>query len=226
MNIADSLKHVLKNRSTSILSDFWKRDLKMILMNFGHDITEMYQAGVNSLQGLKKDGINISAKELGESLIDMVLILKVMPSRIKSAVGYFKEDLLNELESQEDSKQKALFSLKVLGAVTSLTLGIFYGIKKGQTEFKLKGLKRRNAFTRFIVAELIFKITQHFLQRILEEIEEELSDPDDSKNIRYFRQLLSERPEPGEDQEIEPHDKAIEIVEKFKSYLITGKREE
>lgn len=225
MNIADSLKHVLKNKSHNILSDFWSRDLKIILTSFSEDISHMYRSGTSSLHQLRNGGVKLSMRDIQEAFVDSWLILKVFPQRVKEALVYFKEDLLEELEKQSDPKQKAIFSFKVLGALTSFTVGIIYNVKRGQTEFNLKGLKRRNAFTRFVVAELIFKITQHFLLRILSEIEQDLTDPEDKKNIRYFRHLLAERNELSEALDDENGaDKAIEIIEDFKNHIMTGKR--
>lgn len=227
MNLADSLKHVLKNKSQHILSEFLNRDLKIILSNFGDDISKMYKSGKSSLKNLKNDGLKMSFKEMGESITDAFLILKVMPGRIKEAFVYFKEDLLVELEQQSDPKGKALLSFKVLGALTSFILGVIYNVKRGQTEFSMKGLKHRNAFTKFIVAELIFKITQHFFLRFLQELEQELTDPDDLKNVRYFRQLLSDETQPGEESfDSDGGDRAIEMVEDFKNYILTGKRKD
>lgn len=226
MNLADSLKHVLKNKSHLILSDFWNRDLKVILTSFGQDIGQMYKSGASSLKNLKDSGVKFSVKEIGDSLADAFLIMKVLPGRIREAFTFFKDDLLQELDNQPDSKSKALLSFKILGALTSFTLGIIYNVKRGQTEINLKGLKRRNAFTKFIVAELIFKITQHFFQRFLQELEQELTDPDDLKHVRYFRELLTDRTTFSENYEEEalPGDRAIEIVEEFRKYILTGKR--
>lgn len=227
MNLADSLKHVLKNKSQHILSEFLSRDLKIILSNFGDDISKMYKSGKSSLKNLKNDGLKLSFKEMGESITDAFLIMKVMPGRIKEAFVYFKEDLLVELEQQTDPKGKALLSFKVLGALTSFILGVIYNVKRGQTEFSMKGLKHRNAFTKFIVAELIFKITQHFFLRFLQELEQELTDPDDLKNVRYFRQLLSDQAQPGEESfDSDGGDRTIEMVEDFKHYILTGKRKD
>ena len=225
MNIADSLKHVLKSKSQNILSDFWSRDLKIILSSFSEDISHMYKSGTSSLHQIRNGGVKLSARDIQEAIVDSWLILKVLPRRVKDALVYFKDDLLEELEKQSDSRQKAIFSFKVLGALTSFTVGMIYNVKRGQTEFNLKGLKRRNAFTRFIVAELIFKITQHFLLRILSEVERDLTDPEDKNNIRYFRQLLAERNEMSETPDDENGaDKAIEIIEDFKNHILTGKR--
>lgn len=225
MNLADSLKHVLKNKSQHILTEFLSRDLKIILSNFSDDISKMYRSGKTSLKNLRHDGVKLSFKEMGESIIDAFLILKVMPLRIREAFGYFKEELLQELDQQNDPKGKALLSFKVLGALTSFILGVIYNVKRGQTEFSMKGLRHRNAFTKFIVAELIFKITQHFFLRFLQELEQELTDPDDLKNVRYFRQLLSDQALPDEESvDTQGGDRAIEMVENFKNYILTGKR--
>lgn len=225
MNLADSLKHVLKHKSQHILSDFWNRDLKIILTSFSNDISQLYKTSSASLKNIRQGGVKFSFKEVSDSLTDAFLIIKVLPGRIKEAFIFFKDDLLQELENQSDAKSKAIFSFKILGALTSFTLGIIYNVKRGQTEFNLKGLKRRNAFTKFIVAELVFKITQHFLQRFLQELEKDLTEPEDLKNVKYFRQLLNDRVEIPEDEDSdETGDKSIEMVEEFRNYILTGKR--
>lgn len=225
MNFADSLKHVLKYKTQNILSEFWKRDLKIILAGFGDDIAQMYKSGTSAFQQIRSEGMKISFAEVKDSLSDTLLILRVLPSRMKQGFVYLKEDLLTEMDKQTDAKQKAIFSFKILGALVSFTLGIFYNVQKGKAELNLRGLKRSNAFTKFIVAELIFKISQHFLLRILTEVEAELTESEDKKNIRYFRQLLSARKDlPETSEKIIQGDSSLDIIENFKHFIMTGKR--
>jgi dsDNA-binding SOS-regulon protein len=227
MNLADSMKSVLKNKS-HVFSEFWKDDLKIVLTEVQNDLSRMVKDGKETIQSLKKDGIKINLKEMAESGADALLIFKVLPGRIKDGFTYFKDDLVEELESLPGQKQKTIFSLKVIGAVISFTIGIIYNIKKGRSDFSIKGLKRMNAFTQFIVAELVFKISQLILLRFLNEIEKQVTEPDELKHIRYFRELLSDREKAEAENEVlssaEPGDRAIEIVEDLKKYIMTGKR--
>jgi hypothetical protein len=228
MNLADSVKKVLKSKSQNIFSDFWKDDLKTIIMDIAHDVTRMGKATGRSFKNIKKLGVKTSFKEMLDSGADTLLIFKVLPGRVKAGFLKFKEEFIQELEIQPDQKQKAIFSLKVIGALTSFALGTIYSVKKGKTDFTLKGLKRRNAFTQFIVAELVFRISQVFIHRFLSELEKEVSDPEDLKNIRYFKELIAgrsqvENEDNSENEIIVTSDRSIEMVEALKQFIMTGK---
>lgn len=226
MTLADSIKNVLKHKSQSIFNDIWRDDLKHILMDIGDDVSRMIKSGASSFKNMKKKDFRIDVKGMIDSGADTLLIFKVLPGRIREGFMHFKEDLYEELEKHEDKKQKTIFCLKVFGALTSFTFVTFYSVKKGKMDFSIAGLRSRNAFTQFIVAEIIFKISQLFIQRFLAEVEKDVTDPDELKNIRYFRELLSNRSKFEESdigQEI-TGDKSIEIVEKLKTYIMTGKR--
>lgn len=227
MNLADSMKKILKNSSQNIFTDFWKDDLKTILKDIGRDVAHMAKSSAGSIRDIKKNGIKITAKEMMDSASDTLLIFKILPGRIRDGFAQFKEALVQELENQPDQKQKKIFSLKVIGALTSFTLGTIYNIKRGKTDFAFKGLRRRNAITQFIVAELVFKLSQLFIHRFLSELEKEVSDPEDLKNVRYFKDLISDRSkaeqEPGREVPVEA-DRAIEIVEALKHFIMTGKK--
>ncbi len=227
MNLADSMKKILKNPGQNVFTDFWKEDVKTILLDVGRDIAQMAKSSAGSFRDFKKNGIKITAKEMYESAADTLLIFKVLPGRVKEGFSNFKVQLVQELEGQPDQKQKTIFSLKVIGALTSFTLGAFYSIKRGKTDFSFKGLRRRNAITQFIVAELVFKLSQVFIHRFLTELEKEVSDPEDLKNVRYFKELISDRSKADIEIEGEPAaegDRAIEIVETLKHFIMTGKK--
>jgi hypothetical protein len=226
MNLADSMKNVLKHKS-HIFTNFWKEDLMQIFTEVGHDFGDMIKNSGSSFKKLKENGVKVSAHEFMDSASDTILIFKVLPSRIKDGFHYFKEDLTSELEIQTDQKQKTIFSLKVIGALTGFTLGVIYNVKKGKSsDFSLKGLRRSNAFTQFIVAEIVFKVTQLIIQRFLIELEKEVTEPDDLKHIVYFRELLTNREKVDETALQLPAngDRAIEIVDNLKKYIMTGKR--
>jgi hypothetical protein len=228
MNLADSLKSVLKNKSHHIFSDLWKEDVANILTDIGHDIAQLAKSGVSSVKNLKSNGIKFNFKEIVESGADALLILKVLPERVSEAYKYFNYDLQDELEKMDDPKQKKIFGLKVFGALSSFTIGSIYSVKKSASDFSLKGLKRKNAFTQFIIAEIIFKISQLFIHKFLNEVEKLVTDEDDLRNVRYFKELVTSRKQTEDDlqtvEEIEESDPAIRIVENLKYYIMTGKR--
>jgi len=227
MNLADSVKKVLKTRSHHIFQDFWRDDLKGILQDIVSDVARFGRSGVSTLSGIKKTGLKINLKETLDSSADALLIFKVLPSRIKEGFRKFKDEFIQELEQLPDQKQKTIFCIKIIGALTSFTIGAFYNIKKGKADFALSGLRRRNAFTRFIVAELIFKISQVFIYRFLSEVERELSSSDDLKNVRYFKKLISSGA-PMESVKVDgleidkAGDQSFILIENLKRFIMTG----
>ena len=109
MNLADSMKKILKLNGQNIFTDFWKDDLKTILKDVGKDIAHMAKSGSDSFRDIKKNGIKITAREMIESAADTLLIFKVLPARIKEGFARFKDQLINELDNQPDQKQKTIF---------------------------------------------------------------------------------------------------------------------
>lgn len=228
MNLADSLKSVLKNRSHHIFNDLWKEDVLRILREIGNDVAHMAKSGVSSVRNIRQHGIKFNFKETLESGADALLILKVLPERIREAFKYFNYDFHDELEKISDPKLKKIFVLKVFGALTSFTIGSIYSVRKTATEFSMKGLRRRNAFTQFIIAEVIFKLSQLFIHKFLNEVEKLVTDEEDLKNIRYFKELVSDRSQMQENanemQDLEVTDPAILVVQNLKNFIMTGKR--
>lgn len=224
MNLADSLKSVLKNKSSHIFSDLWKEDGIRIVRDIGTDLSQM----AKSARSFKDRGFKFNLKELIESGADALLILKVLPDRVSEAYKYFHYDLQDEFEKIEDPKQKKILGLKIFGALTSFTIGSIYSVRKSAADFSMKGLRRRNAFTQFIIAEVIFKLSQLFISKFLLEVEKLVTDEEDLKNVRYFRDLLSDREQLMANADnlevLEETDPAIRIVENLKYYIMTGKR--
>lgn len=228
MNLADSLKSVLKNKSHHIFTDLWKEDVANILRDIGSDIAQVAKSGVKSFKDIKNQGIKFNLKETLESGADALLILKVLPGRVKDGFNFFREDLADEMEKQSNGKNKKIFVLKVFGALTSFTVSSIYSVKKSAGDFSLKGLRRKNAFTQFIIAEIIFKLSQLFIHKFLNEVEKLVTEEEDLKNVRYFKELISDRAQMEANaknmEDLEKSDPAIRIVENLKNYIMTGKR--
>lgn len=230
MNLADSVKYVLKRKSHNIFSDFWKDDLRNFFHQSHNDATHLFKSGIGQLKAVKELKINLSLKDIVESGMDVMTIFKVTPRRVKEGYLQFRDDFMNELDNQPDQKQKTIFCLKVFGALSSFVVGTFYSMKKGKTDFKIPGLKAQNAFTQFLLTEIVFKLSQVFIIRFLSEVERQMTNPDELSNIRYFKGLVSDRTQvlakEGEISQVhEPDDRAIEIVEDLKNYIMTGKRQ-
>lgn len=217
------MKNVLKHKG-HLFTDYWKEDVALILKEVSDDLGRLMKSGRRSVKNLRHQRFNLSFKEVMNSATDGLVILKILPGRISDGFLNFKEDLLIELEELPDQKQKAIFSMKVIGALSSFTLSTVYNVKKGKLDFNFTGMKQANAFSRFIVGEIVFKLTRLLLLRFLNEVEKDLSLQDDLKHIRYFKELLASREAGDDDVNDLPHDPAIEIVENLKKYIMTGKR--
>lgn len=222
MNVADSMKNVLKHKG-HIFTDHWKEDLSFIMKDISDDLSRMIASGRHSIRNIKGCRPKVSFTDLKASLRDGLLIFRILPHRVMDGFIYFKEDFLEELEQLNDQKQKTIFSMKVLGALTSFTLAALYNVKMGNVDVHFNGVKGTTAFSRFIVAEIIFKVSRLLLLRFFNEVEKDLKSEEDLKNIRYFKELLSSRENSDEDH-IVSTDHAIEIVENLKKFIMTGKR--
>ena len=229
MNLADSVKFVLKSKSQNIFGAFWKEDIKNLLSETKSDVTHFFKSSPHSFKYLKSKNIKVSAREALDSAADALTIVKVIPHRVRMGFSYFKDDFVNELENLPDQKQKTIFCLKVMGALSSFVVGALYNYKIGNTNITFPGLKQKNAFTQFLIAELIIKISQMFIMRFITEVEKHLSDPDELHNLRYFKVLFSDREKLEAEKEAleleqEPNDRSIEIVDELKNYIMTGTR--
>ncbi len=229
MNIADSFKHVLRNRSQSLFTEFWNEDVKAVLKDSPAELLRMFKSGAGQVKSFKRKAIKSTFSEVYDSTQDMVTIFKVIPARVKEGFSHFKEDLVHELENQADAKHKTIFCLKVLAALGSFSLAAIYNVKRGTGDFAFNGLKRKNAFTQFLVHELVFKLSQVFILRFLSEVEQQVSDPEELSHIRFFKGLIADKEKLQEEahrlnKELEPGDRAVELVEELKNYIFTGKR--
>lgn len=227
MNLSESMKHVLKNRTQSLFSDFWKEDLKLIVTDLKEDLAHFNKTGLSRIKNLKNFNLKNGLREVRESAVDTLEIFKIMPRRMKEAFSLFREDVLSEMETLPDGKERAIFGLKILGALGTSALGFFYGMKRASTGASFKGLRLRSAFAQYVISEFVFKVTQLFILRFLKEVESELSEEGDVKRIRFFKDLLSRQDkwdagELPDESQLEPGDRALEIVESLKNYIITG----
>lgn len=231
MNLAESMKHVLRTRGSGLFSDFWREDLRLMASDLKQDVKNLGSAGLSRVRSLKQRPFKETFVEVRNSAVDTALIFRVIPIRIRDAFTFFQEDVLKELEALPDARMRAVFGIKVMGALGGTALSFFYGLKRARQQISFKGIRIRNAFTYYILAELVFKVSQVFILRFLYEVEKELSNEQDKKNVKFFRDLISDDarladPKILEEDSSVAGDRAVEIVESLKFYILTGKRSE
>lgn len=228
MNLSDGVKKVLKTKSKTILHNFWKDDLIIIFKEVSEDVFSLGREGKKVFLNFKNANLKTSVSKVLFTGKDVLIIFKVVPQRVKQGFKFFKDDFLEELEKQQDSKQKTKFTLKTIGALVSLSIPQVYQFKKAKKTFSVKNIKNQNAFLQLIFYQVAFKVVQLVTFRFLEALEEELTNESDIKNIRYFKSLITggntdlnqlknfEEPAPG--------DPSFRILESLKHFIMTGER--
>lgn len=209
MSLTKSMKHIFIKKNHSTIKQFLTSDIKKFLQEIERD-PRLFQ--------LVKD-IKISA-------LDILEIMRVVPARIKTAYKLFKNDLLNELHSIPDSKHKTLFGLKVVGALSSFSVGTFVTAKNSKLGM-FPGIKKQNLATQLLIAHIILKVTHALVLHLIDELEENITDEEELKTLRYFRMILTNPAEWDKFQDtnqLNENDEAFKIVNSFKNYLMTGQR--
>ncbi len=218
MNISESIKHVLKNERQNFFASFWKDDVGLVAREISQDFFQFLKQG----DRLRRQKFSASLKQFKETGQDTLGILKVIPLRIKKGFDFFKEDLLHELEMQPDPKHRALFSMKVIGALASFSLGSFYSVKQARLQSSFPGKK---AISQFLISQLVFKISRLFILRFIEEIEKQITEKEDLQNIQYFKSIIASTDLDREDASVNTHgDEAVAIVDALRTYILTGQR--
>ncbi|HXH76643.1 MAG TPA: hypothetical protein VNJ08_16850 [Bacteriovoracaceae bacterium] len=216
MNLSESTKYVLKNNGQALLSGFWKEDVRSIFTDIKKEFRTFKQKSHTTKSGFMS---------LKENTIDSFHILSELPHRLKCGFGIFREGFIDELEHFHDPKDRTVFTMKVIGAMTSFAVGTMYELRKTKPDIHIPGLNKRSAFAQFMVTEMVIRLSYLFILRFIGEIEDQVSDPEDLKKLRFFKHLLTgkdgtKKPEGWKD---DPEDKAFQLVDSFKNYIMTGK---
>jgi len=217
MNIVESMKYVLKHKRQNVFSVLVREDLLSFIKSVSTDIT--------SITKQKNFSVRNSFKVAKESIQDYLLIIRAIPQRVNDGFRIFSIDLISELEKQTDSKQKTIFCMKVLAGMSKLALSSAYDIGLG--EAKLIGIGRsRKMVANVVVTRVLFKAVQSFIIRFIEEIEKEITDPNELIKIQNFKETVLDDSGNAIDKFFEgvtdPNDRAFVIVENFKRFVLTG----
>lgn len=211
------MKFVLKNSVQSLLKGFLYEDVKFAFEHLKSDFQQFLKErpGTPSLSSFK------------DATIETVHILKEIPRRMKMGFNTFREDFIEELDRLEDPKDKAIFCMKVIGALSSFVAGIVYDIRRSGAKIHLPGMANKTALSDFLLTELVVCLSQLFVLRFIGEIEKHVSNEEELSKLRFFRQMLAGKGDPenaGGWKGDDPKDKAFQLVDSFRNYIIYGKK--
>jgi len=204
---------VFKNKSQNIFKGFVKEDLKIILNTLIEDFSSIGISSKNFFKSIPQNGIKSSIRQFAKSSKETGQVFIVIPKRVVSGFKIFKQDFLAELEALPDQKQKSIFCLKVIGSLCSFLVMNFTTLKKSGAKTSLPSL---------IKTQVVVRLSQVLVLRVLGEVAQNMSDEEDLKHLNYFRSLL-QHPEKSNiaDLSTDGGDEAIQIVEKLKNYIFT-----
>lgn len=217
MNLAESMKYVLKTKSQNIFASLVKEDFKNIFKEVTGELLRLTQV---SHKALGNFSIKESFTEVKYSLQDTALLIKVIPQRVNNGFKLFQQELMLELEKLPDPVQRTKFFMKVLAGLSKFALSSAYDVR-------MIGMgKGKNIYSRLLLSKLIFKTIQSFVVRLIEEVEKEVTNPDELKFLRGFKETVLDDSGNAIDKFFEgvtdPNDRAFTIVENFKRYILTG----
>ena len=222
MNISESMKHVLKTKSQSIFSSLVKEDFKSILKGVAGDIVS-FKPKKNSLKNLDVKG---SLKNFKSSVQGTALLLKEIPHRLNEGFKIFQQELMDELDKLPDPKEKTKFCMRVLAGLSKFALSSAYDMGVGDKKLLGFGGKYKKAMTHAMASKLVYRTIQAFILRFIQEVEKEITDPEELKNIQGFKDIITDDSGNAIDKFFDgvtdPSDRAFIIIDNFKNYILTG----
>lgn len=223
MNLAESMKHVLKNKGQSLFSSLVKEDFKNVLKDFAGDIVALKPQKTS----VKKFSLKRSLKTLKHSVQGKAILFREIPRRLNDGFRIFQQELMDELDKLPDQKQKTMFCMRVLAGLSKFALSSVYDVGIGET--RLLGLgKAKKALTHAVASRLLYKTIQAFIIRFIQEVEKEITDVDELKNLQTFKEAILDDSGNAIDKIFDgvtdPNDRAFVILDNFKQYILTGER--
>jgi hypothetical protein len=224
MNIAESMKHVLKNKSQNILTLLVKEDFKNIVVDFAGEVVTATKKRKNTFKNFSFKETFLDAKE---SVVGTALLIKAIPKRVNDGFKIFSAELMRELDKLPDQKQKTVFCMKVLAGMSKFAISSAYDVGLGDA--KLLGIGRhRNIVKNVIVSKLVYKTIKSLIIRMIEEMEKEISDPVELKNLQGFKDIVQDDSGNAIDKFFDgvtdADDRAFIIVDNLKKFIQTGEQ--
>lgn len=219
MNIGEAMFFVLRNKGGNLLQTFWKEDVAKV---FGDVITASAKTFRESREKINKNSLRSLPGNLVQTSSEILLIGRYLPGRIRKGLSEFQKDMVFQLENKADSREKALFCLRVMGILATSTAGTFYNLRSPGRGLSLGKLRIKSALAQYLIAEFALKSVRLFLRRFLIEIEKEVTSAEDLDHVRYFKRLMDG--EEGADAllDTKSDDPAFLVIEKLKKNIFNG----
>ena len=222
MNLADSMKHVLKNKSQNIFGLIIKEDFTRIVKDFAVGVLDINNRSKNAY---KKFSLKESFVNGKDSIQSSILLVKAIPQRVSDGFKIFGNELITEMDKFSDPKQKTVFCMKVLAGLSKFAFSSAYDVGIGDGKILRLG-KNKNIIPSIVISKLMFKTIQSFLVRLIEEMEKEISDSGELKNLQNYKNIILDDSANAIDKFFQgvtdPNDRAFIIVDNFKKYILTG----
>lgn len=222
MNISESMKHVLKTKSQSIFSSLVKEDFKGILKGFAGDLISFKPKN----KSFKKFNLKSSLIDIKDSVQGTAIVLKEIPRRMNQAFHIFQQELMDELEKLPDQKQKTMFCMRVIAGLSKFALSSAYDVGLGDKKLLGFGGSYKKVMTHKMASKLMFKTIQAFIVRFIQEVEKEITDPQELESLQSFKESILDDSGNAIDMVFDgvtdPKDRAFVIINNFKHYVLTG----
>ncbi len=217
-----SIKHVLKSTKKVFIAHL-NDHLSDILREGFDDLMRLHSSGKLTQQYLRGTSVRAHLSHAVSAASGSLVVISIFPNRMSLALSFLKNDLFFELDKIQDQKQKKILCLKVIGALTTASIGTFYQFQKGPGDIFLIRSKLMNTFNRFVFGQILFRLTCNTVLRFLIHLESQRTESDGIDHVMYFRKLL-EDPAKSELDNGSNLDPAIQIITNFKKFIMTGKR--
>lgn len=186
---------------------------------------DVKKTATDFISNAQKINIKESITDAKESLQGTILLLRAIPMRVNDGFKIFTKEFLSELDKLPDQKQKTVFCMKVLAGLSKFALSSAYDVGLGDA--KLLGVvKTKNLVTNIIISKMLFKTLQAFIVRMIDEMEKEITDPTELKNLQGIKTVILDDSGNAIDKFFtgvtDPNERAFKIVENFKIFILTG----
>ncbi len=222
MSLNQSMKNVFKNKGQHLLTSFMKEDVKNIIKDVVADLVVL----AKKRNSIKEFSLKHSLQDFRSNVQDTAILLRVIPQRINNGLRIFMTEFLHDLESLPDQKERTVYSMKVLAALSKFAFSSAYELSFIGGPKLLGFGKSRGTYSNLIMSRLLYKSIQVFLVRFIEEVEKDVVDQEELKNLQSFKEIVLDDAGNAVDKffdgMVDPGDKAFALVENFKNYIFTG----
>ncbi len=222
MSLSLVMKNVFKKKGQHLLASFMKQDVKNIIKDVVADVVIL----AKKRRTIKEFSLKHSMQDFRTNVQDAAILLRVIPQRINNGLRLFMTEFLHDMENLPDQKERTVYSMKVLAALSKFAFSSAYELSYIAGPQLLAFGKTRGTYSNLVMSRLLYKSLQAFLVRFIEEVEKDVVDQQELNNLRSFKEIVLDDAGNAVDKffdgMVDPDDKAFALVENFKNYIFTG----